>query len=89
MGYKMRFLGIYSTGDCKNLFDVWHLSERITKFYASVHSMWVHIGNNNELLALEILEKQCSSVLFYGLNAVCITNKIKDTVSKAWNFDIS
>ena len=33
------------------------MCERFIKFYGSVHSMTVHIGNNNELVALEILEK--------------------------------
>ena len=33
---KMRYLRIYVTNDCKNLFD---MSKPITKFYGSVHSM--------------------------------------------------
>ena len=81
----MHYLGIYITSDCKNLFDV---SEWITKLYGSVPAMAAHIGNNNELVALEISEKQCLPVLFYGLNAICITNNFRNTVSKAWNFGI-
>ena len=45
------------------------------------HSMTAHINNNNELVALEILEKQCSRVLFYGENVTCVANKIRDTIS--------
>ena len=59
------------------------MSERIAKFYGSVHTMTAHIGNDSELVALEILVKQCSPVFFYGLNAIYITNKMRATVSKA------
>ena len=75
----MHYLGIYIKNDCKNLFDV---CERITKFYDNVHSMTAHFSNNNELVALRILEKQCLPVLFYGLNAICIADKIRNTVVK-------
>ena len=53
---KIPYLGIYITSDCKNSFDV---SECITKFYGSVHAITALICNNNELVALEILVKQC------------------------------
>ena len=41
----MHYLGlyIYITNGFKNLFDV---SEYVTKFYRSVHSMTAHICNN-------------------------------------------
>ena len=77
---KMHNLRIHITNYCKNLCDV---SECITKFYGCVHSMTALIGNNNELVACEILEKQCSPMLFYSLNAICIANNIRDTISKA------
>ena len=44
--------------------------------------MTAHFSNNNELVALRILEKQCLPVLFYGLNAICIADKIRNTVVK-------
>ena len=57
---KIRYLGIFINNDSQNLFDV---SKCITKFYGRVYSMTAHISNNNEFIAFEILENQCSPVL--------------------------
>jgi hypothetical protein len=82
---KLRYLGVFITNNSKNVFDI---TEQIRKFYGSVHSILSHTDTNNELVVLEILKKQCSPILFYGLNAICISNSMRDMVSKAWNFGI-
>ena len=44
--------------------------------------MTAHVGNDDELVVLEILEKQCT-LLFYGFNAICIKINIRNTVGEA------
>ena len=82
---KLRYLGVYITNNSKNIFDV---SEQVQKFYGCMHSVLSHTDVNNELIILEILKKQCAPILFYALNAINVTNNIREVVSKAWNFGI-
>ena len=73
-------LGVYITNNFKQLFDV---SEQITKFYSSIHS--VVSCCNKEMVRLEILKRQCGPILFYGLDAIKINGNIVNLISKAWN----
>jgi hypothetical protein len=83
--FKLRYLGIFITNNSKQVFDV---TDQISKFYGSMHSVLSHTDASNELVILEILKKQCSPILFYGLNAISVTSNIRDVISKAWNFGI-
>ena len=45
-------------------------------------------GSTNEFVLLEILKTKCAPILFYGVDAISISNKIKQAISKAWSWAI-
>ena len=64
------------------------LNEQIGKFYAAIHSIISNCSVNEELVALELLKCKCAPILFYALDAISITNKIRNVICKAWNASI-
>ena len=77
---KLRYLCIFITSNSKNLFD---LNEQIGKFYAAIHSIISNCGVNKELVALDLLKRKYTPILFYALNAISINNKIRDVICKS------
>ena len=76
---KLKYLGVYIINNFKQLFDV---SEQVTKFYSSIHS--VVSCCNKEMVRLEILKRKCAPILFYGLDSIKINGNIVNLIRKAW-----
>ena len=64
------------------------LNEQIIKFYRAIHSIISNCGVNKKLVAFEFLQRQCAPFLFYALDAISVTNKVRDVICKAWNSSI-
>ena len=58
----------------------------MTKFCGSVHSVLTYCSVNGELVLLELLKSKYASIIFYGLDVIFIDFKIREAISKAWNW---